>query len=43
MNVAGRQLRLACRNVTELFADDPTPEMKALVVRAEKLLAENPK
>ncbi len=43
MNVAGRQLRLACRNVTELFADDPTPEMKALVARAEKLLAENPR
>jgi len=43
VNVAGRQLRLACRKLTELFADDPTPEMKALVARAEKLLTENPK
>lgn len=42
-NVASRQLRLACRNLTELFADDPTPEMKALVARAEKLLKETPK
>ena len=38
-----KKLRLVCRNVTELFADDPTPVMKALVARAEKLLAENPK
>ncbi len=42
-NKYGRLLRIACRDVIELYADDPTAEMKALVAKAENLLQSNPK
>lgn len=38
-----RILRLVCRDLIDLYADESAAEMKALVARAEKLLAENPK